>query len=213
MKLIPFLVAGALLAVVAPNVLAAPDRVAPAPRLAPSTACAPDKNSKLYKTFYRLPAYVFRYFGNMERYKLIDDDLITFDEAKGYIEIPYQGRSNHPDRDQLYSWQMKVFRDKKGAPVIAVSSTVKGGTPVKPFVHIFRSGKNGDYVRTTARDFPFKISYYTYKGQTYANSFFLPRSGDKIIIATPQTDENYSGYIWTGSKFVPHTDTAPEYGA
>ena len=188
---------------------------APAPKLAPATFCAPDTDGvDLMEMYLRLPDYVFRYFTgyNTIRTKLLEGQDVIYDKGKSYIEIPYAGRSNPAYKDKLYNWQMTSFRDTNYSPVLVVSSTVEGGqTKVKPFIHVFRFDRYGYPYRTTAKDFPYKISYSTYKGKSYANSFFLPRSGNKIIVGMPATDQNYFGYRWTGSKFVPHTDKT-EYG-
>lgn len=177
-----------------------------APKLSPAPVCKTDKNSELYKMFNRLPTYVLRNFGNMERYKLIDDDLITFDKANGFIEIPYEGRSNHPDRDKFNSFQMKVFREQKGAPVLVVNSTIYSEPGVKPFLHVFRFAKNGDLVRTTEKDWPFKpYSFVLDRGRIYYN-YYLPKKGNVIDSAAPESDAYGDSYEWTGKRFVKEVD-------
>ena len=175
---------------------------APAPRLANQPICKTDKNSELYKMFNRLPTYVFRYFGNMERYKLIDDDNITFDQANGFIEIPYKGRSNHPDRDKFESFQMRQFRDKSGKPVLIVSNRIRSEAGVKPFVHVFRFDKNGDLIRTTERDWKFKPQSMDVEGRRIYFNTDLPRKGNFITTSLPESDGTGTEYEWTGSKFI-----------
>ena len=201
MKLNSILALGSALCATTFVAQAAPTFV-PAPKLAPTHFCAPDKNSQLYKMFNRLPTYVFRYFGNMERSKLINDDRITFDPDGGFIEIPYKGRSNHPDRDKFNSFQMKQFRDKSGKPVLVVSSRIFSEAGVKPFVHVFRFTNNGDLIRTTERDWKFKPQSMDVNGRKIYFNTDLPRKGDFIITSLPESDGTGTSYEWTGSKFV-----------
>ena len=201
MKTIPLLVLGGTLCLISHAANAAP-----IPKLAPATVCAPDKNSQLYKMFNRLPTYVFRYFGNMERYKLIDDDFITFDQKNGFIEIPYKGRSNHPQRDKFDSFQMKQFRDKSGKPVLVVSSRIFSEAGVKPFVHVFRFDPKGDLIRTTERDWKFKSQSTDINGRKIYFNTDLPRKGTFIGTSLPESDGRGDSYRWTGSNFVFDAD-------
>ena len=173
-----------------------------APKLATAQNCAPDKNSNLYKMFNRLPPYVFRYFGTTKRDKLINDDRIIFDKTNGFIEIPYKGRSNHPDRDKFDSFQMRQFRDRSGKPVLVVSSRIFSEAGVKPFVHVFRLDPNGDLIRTTERDWKFKPQSMDIEGRRIYFNTDLPRKGNFITTSLPESDGTGTEYEWTGSKFI-----------
>ena len=182
---------------------AAPVVAAPAnaPKLAPApTYCAPDQNVDYIEAFARMPDYVFQYFGgtNNTPTNLLTRKGVIKDSKNGFIEIPYAGNSSHPSRAKLYTWQLKLFGDQNGAPVAVVNSTILSETGVKPFIHVFRF-KDGYPYRTTAKDWPFKRT----KASTgvYEN-YYLPRSGDIIKSALPESDATGPSYQWNRRKFV-----------
>ena len=174
--------------------------------VASAPACAPDSDVDVIEMFARLPEYTFRYFGNYNHIStnLLDGKGVIVDKAKNYIEIPYEGNSNHPDRDKVYAWQMTAFRDKNNRPVVVVNSSVLSQSKVKPFIHVFRFNKSGYPYRTTAQDFPFKVEFETMQGRRIPYTYWLPRTGNTITSALPESDGDGTGhsYRWTGSKFV-----------
>lgn len=189
---------------------------APAPRLAPKTFCAPDTNGvDLIEMFVRLPDDCFRYFGSAanNRTRLLDGQGVIVDKAKSYIEIPYANRSNHPDRDKVYLWQMTAFRDKNKKPVLVVNNVINSQTKVKPFLHVFRFGKTGYPYRTTAQDFPYALDSEMIQGKRIYYTYLLPRAGNVITSALPQSDGFGYSYRWTGSRFVRFTPKYEEEGS
>lgn len=185
-----------------------------APRLAPSTICAPDTNGvDLIEMFARVPDYVFRYFGSAanNRLKLLDGKGVIFDKANGYIEIPYEGRSNHPDRDKVYALEMRAFRDSTGKPVFVVSGGVKWQTKVKPFIHVFRFDKDGYPYRTTAKDFPYPL-YFENEGDGKMPYDYILKNNDNIIrSALPESDGIGYSYRWTGKRFTRFVEKGGNY--
>ena len=181
-----------------------PVLAAPAPKLAPQTACAPDANVDLTEAFLRLPAYVFRYFAVSDPASLLDAKGIVRDPKNGYIEIPYGGNSNHPDRDKVLRWQLKLFKDSRGRPVAVVNSMIYGQTKVLPFLHVFRF-KNGYPYRTTAQDFPYPVGYFRAEGQKRPYTFVLERAGSTIYSGPPESDVGGPAYRWTGQRYVRFT--------
>ena len=180
--------------------LAAPNL--PAPPKPAAHFCAPDSNVGLVKIFMRLPPYVFRYFGVKDKSALLNAKNTVLDKKDGYIEIPYAGNSNHSERKNLYQWQLKLFLDSNGKPVVVVNSKVWHQTKVKPFLHVFRFDKNNDLRRTTAQDFPFKIIYDNDQDGKIPYIYDLPKTGDIIESVLPESDVYGESYRWTGRKFV-----------
>ena len=175
-----------------------PSTVFAAPKAKPKT------DLDVVTMFARLPASSFRYFGSYNNLStnLLDGKGVIVDRAKNYIEIPYEGRSNHPDREHVYMWQMTAFRDKNKKQVVVVNSSIYSQSKVKPFLHVYRVDKNGFLYRTTARDFPFKRDFETSNGKRIPYTYSLPRTGNTITSGLPETDASGYSFRWTGSRFV-----------
>lgn len=185
-----------------------------APKPSPAKVCAPDTNGvDLMEMFLRAPDYVFRYFGSAAnmRSKLLDGKGVIFDKANGYIDIPYEGRSNHPDRDKVYDLEMRSFRGSDGKPVLVVAGGVKWQTKVRPFIHVFRFDKNGYPYRTTARDFPYPLYFEDEGGGKMPYDYTLKNNDNIIRSALPESDGIGYSYRWTGKRFVRFVEKGGNY--